>query len=408
MGGAIPGGNLVINGGTITACGGNGCAGIGSCATSGTTSTKMFGDITINGGTVTASALDNAAGIGSGKGTPCGNITITGGTVTATGDGRAAGIGSGDQGGCGDITIAGTITKVVATKGSNAANSIGGSSSIDIANNLVYNQDGDTLVLKPVVDLGNLNGNYEAENFDVLTGTLKRNKKITIAAGATITLRDADITSLDGNAGYAGITPLGDATIILEGTNVVKGGSGSYPAIFVPENTTLTIEGEGSLTVTPGTSGCGIGGGWNIASGNIVINGGIINATATGRCAAIGTGYFATGGSITITGGIITATGCEYGAAIGAGSDGKCGNITIAGGSITAYGNTAAAGIGTGFNGNCGNITITNTVAQVTATAGQDAFSSIGVGNKGGVGTVTIGGTVYADGIEESPYTYQP
>jgi len=39
---------------------------------------------------------------------------------------------------------------------------------------------------------------------------------------------------------------------------------------------------------------------------------------------------------------------------------------------------------------------------------GKDAENSIGKGDGGTCGTVTIGGTVYADGIAESPYTYQP
>lgn len=73
------------------------------------------------------------------------------------------------------------------------------------------------------IDIGELEGDYEVQNGDVLTGTLVGNKKITVANGATVTLRDVNITSLD-NAEYAGITLLGSATIILKGNNIVKGG----------------------------------------------------------------------------------------------------------------------------------------------------------------------------------------
>jgi len=58
-------------------------------------------------------------------------------------------------------------------------------------------------------------------------------------------------------------------------------------------------------------------------------------------------------------------------------------------------------------------------VTSVTATKGSSAPNSIGAVNFGTCGTVTIGctldgdgnpvgGTVYPDGISDSPYTYQP
>ncbi|MBQ4212427.1 MAG: hypothetical protein II651_04570, partial [Selenomonas sp.] len=84
--------------------------------------------ITISGGTVKATGGTDAAGIGSGTGTEgCGAITISGGTVTATGGNGngGAGIGTGNDGSCGNITITTGVTKVTATKGSSADNSIG-------------------------------------------------------------------------------------------------------------------------------------------------------------------------------------------------------------------------------------------------------------------------------------------
>ena len=113
-------GNIVIEGGVITATGVQG-AGIGA-------SNAACGNITISGGTVTATASDTGgAGIGSGSssGAWCGNITISGGTVTATGGFKSAGIGTGEENGCGDITIKSTVTSVTATKGSYAEASIG-------------------------------------------------------------------------------------------------------------------------------------------------------------------------------------------------------------------------------------------------------------------------------------------
>lgn len=193
--------------------------------------------------------------------------------------------------------------------------------------------------------------------------------KISIADGATVILHNVNIngsgTWTSGN--YAGITCEGDATIILSGTNTVKGFYEDYPGIYVPENKTVTIQGTGSLTASSNGWAAGIGGG-------------------NGTC-----------GNITITGGNITATGGNGRAGIGGGTE-ACGNITITGGTITATGGNAAAGIGGSNTGNCGNITITSGVTRVTATKGNIAPNSIGAGAFGTCGTVTIGGTVYWDG----------
>ena len=87
--------------GSLTATGGNICAGIGS-GLYGT-----CGNIALSGGSVTATGGYGGAGIGTGKNGACGNITISGGRVTAMGGGDAAGIGSGFAGTCGNITVSG-------------------------------------------------------------------------------------------------------------------------------------------------------------------------------------------------------------------------------------------------------------------------------------------------------------
>lgn len=134
--GTVTGGNIVINGGTVTAQGGSQWgAGIGTGAAY--TTAVTIGNITINGGEVTATGGSDggAAGIGtsytySNASTNMGNITINGGTVNATGNGGAAGIGTGESNGSpvnkvGSITIINTVTRVTATKGPNATHSIG-------------------------------------------------------------------------------------------------------------------------------------------------------------------------------------------------------------------------------------------------------------------------------------------
>ena len=239
---------------------------------------------------------------------------------------------------------------------------------------------------------------------DTLTGMLGANVKISIADGATVTLDGVTINGVY-NTSYqwAGITCLGDATIILSGTNTVKGFYDEYPGIYVPQNKTVTIEGSGSLTASSNGYGCGIGGGYRINCGNIVIAGGNITATG-GNQAGIGGGYQSSCGNISITGGTITATGGNNSAGIGGGYIGGCGNISITGGTVNATGGDFAAGIGGGQSSSCGTVTITNGVTSVTATKGMGADYSIGAGESGSCGTVTVGGATGA--ITTSPYTY--
>ena len=128
-----PGYTLTINGsGSLHASTHGGGAGIG-CGY-GTCASRDGGNIVINGGVITAEGGNLGAGIGSGGRAVIGNITINGGTIDAQGGGSAAGIGCGqsNQGGstcpypakCGNITIANTAN-VTAKKGSGAAHSIG-------------------------------------------------------------------------------------------------------------------------------------------------------------------------------------------------------------------------------------------------------------------------------------------
>ena len=260
-----------------------------------------------------------------------------------------------------------------------------------------------------IVDIGSLHADYVAQDGDVLTGTLGTNVKISVADGATITFNGVTIKFPNTHTRtWAGITCSGDATIVLSGENTVKGMNENYPGIYIAKGKTLTIKGDGSLTVSGSGGGAGIGCCKKLDCGNIVIEAGTINAMGY-HGAGIGGGEYGSCGDITITGGIINATNTMWSAGIGSGYSASCGNISITGGIINATGGYRAAGIGSGEYGSCGNVTITNGVYSVTATKGGGQVSnSIGAGNDGSVGTITIGGTVYSDGITESPYTFAP
>ena len=201
-------------------------------------------------------------------------------------------------------------------------------------------------------NLSTLSANYVAGNGETLTGKLASSHKISIAAGATVILKNVSINydyspALSGD--FAGITCLGDATLIISGTgdNKVKGFADGYPGIFVPSARTLTITGSGTLCALGHEYGAGIGSGrYNItdykACGNIVIQGGTVWATGGRSAAAIGSGA-----SIIFT---------EY---------------------------------ETGTPSSCGDITIRNSVTHIYATKGSGA-ESIGKGQYSSCGTIFL------------------
>jgi len=240
---------------------------------------------------------------------------------------------------------------------------------------------------------------YAAENGDVLTESFTDEAYVTIPDGATITLSDVYIQA-PYNCDHAAIHCLGSANIIVSGSScndVHAGASSSYPAIYVPSGKTLTISGSSELWANGRNgTGAGIGGGYvynsntPIPCGNIVLNGGTIEADGGHFSAGIGGGGAGSCGNITINGATINyANGGQSGAGIGSGRGGSCGNITISSGSVGGnFGNSAcggeyAYGIGCGQSGSCGNITIGSDVTEV------NIRRWIGGENRG---TVTIDG----------------
>ena len=446
--------NITIAGGNVTATGGKDAAGIG-----GGTSNSSCGDITIEGGIVEATGGERAAGIGSGYEASCGNITFAGGSVEATGGRSSAGIGCGIgstsvYSTCGDITIIRGVTKVTATKGTNAQHSIGMSrlycdcGTVNIGgvfgaiteNPYTYTPSGsmtstvhfdanggsgemadwqftydgavhaipactftvpDNMIFvgwntaadgsgiyylngKQIIDIGNVtlyamwkqptesvpNGALTLYDGQTLTGTGDKQTHVTIADGATVTLSGVNITSIvnSSTSHWAGITCLGDATIILNGENAVKGGHRSA-GIFVPQGKTLTIQGDGLLMAEGNSHSAGIGGGLNELCGDILIEGGTITATDGSHAAGIGGGQYGSCGNIVITGGSITvnlSTGSA--SAIGCGgcspsNPSSCGDITITDGITYVFATKISSDkvniIGTsGTNSTCGTITI--------------------------------------------------
>ncbi len=207
-----------------------------------------------------------------------------------------------------------------------------------------------TMTTGTTTNLSSLDADHVAQNGDMLTGKLDASHKISIAAGATVILKDVSINydinpALSGS--FAGINCSGNATLIITGTNYVKGLSSGHPGIFVPSASTLTITGNGTLYVNGHENAAGIGSGRDDitdykACGNIVIQGGTIHATGGGSAAGIGSGA--------------SANYTEY----DPGTPSSCGDITIKSSvtSVLARKGSGAESIGKGQYSNCGTVTI--------------------------------------------------
>ena len=201
---------------------------------------------------------------------------------------------------------------------------------------------------------------------------------------------------------------LGNNTLDASPSPIAGGYAGGYAGLRMEAGTTLTIGGTGTLTAKGGINSNGPGIGGRGANRAIVINSGTINATGGGGSAGIGgagntvDGY---AGDITIHGGTITATGGDGGGpGIGNGRLAPtAGNILIDGGIVNAMGGgtTGAGGGGAGIGGGWGTYVDSITIigaADVTAKGGNGrldtdpASLTFGMTSGGGAG-IGSGGT---------------
>ena len=406
-------GSLEVYGG-----GGEGAAGIGAGLSD---DSSAAGDIVIEGGVIKAVGGFASAGIGASQTVSCGTIAILGGSVTAIGGEYANGIGAGWDTHCAGVTIENGIDYLSATCNGDDVNDcvpIGtlpdDASGVTVYGGLIEESsetpdpnDPDCFTrnrtfLPAELDLSKLPEDMtELTLQDGMTikGTLGHACKVSIAPGAHIGLWEAKILG-ENNSSYswAGLTCLGDATIRLRyGSSRICGFYDEYPGIYVPEGSTLTIEGTPGQQLIASSNGyaAGIGGGWYISCGSIVVNGGKVIArgwqSSSGNSSAgIGGGYNASCEGVVINGGDVTAYGGHYAAGIGSGDTGSCGGIAINGGTVRATGGGSAPGIGAGGSGSCGDITIAAGITRVEATPGNGASSAIGEGNNATCGDVNV------------------
>lgn len=164
-----------------------------------------------------------------------------------------------------------------------------------------------TATASMTVNLGTLTNDCTLISGMTLTGTLTTNVGVYIASNSTVTLDGAVIGRRSNYAG-AGITCLGDARLILKGTNYVSGSNG--PGIYVPPGSTLSVDNSpGCLYALGDGNSAGIGGGGSQTScGNIVLDYCTVTAEKGGYALySIGSAESGTCGTVTIGG---VATGC--------------------------------------------------------------------------------------------------
>ena len=200
--------------GSLEATGGTNGAGIGG---------GSGGNITINGGTVTASGGTWGAGIGGGERGAGGNITINGGMVTAIGGtgnsyfggagiGCGGGTGSDERGKGGTITInGGTVTasrrdsKIDAIGGLESSFSTGTDGSAFIVADSISDQSGK--------DNGSWSGVIFEGNAGTVYGTPTLKTDAEIPSGKTLTIEDGKELTIG-----SGVTLTNNGTITIDGT----------------------------------------------------------------------------------------------------------------------------------------------------------------------------------------------
>lgn len=338
--GSENGGTVTIFGGTITAQGQNGAAGIG-----GGYGPARGADVVIWDGNITAAGDDGGAGIGCGDGTGNpGTVTIHGGTIIANGGTGGAGIGGGDGHGVGgSVTINGG--DITTTGGDNGSGDRGGAG---IGNGASSGAYGVTINGGTIRSYGGANA-------------------AGIGCGSSSTAVDMAITN---------------------GTITAVGGSGTGEIDDSPFS----------------SGGAGIGGGSRSGNGSCSISGGTVTAQGGDSSAGIGSGFKSGSMALTMSGGSITATGGESGAGIGSGIWGGGVDLAVSGGRITANGGTNAQDIGAsnlvvgGLHGASGSLTVTGwtliTADDMVSTSGSNGPYTLnlytGPGVPAGVRAVTV------------------
>lgn len=268
-----------------------------------------------------------------------------------------------------------------------------------------------------VIDSDNV-GEFDGKT---LTGTTTNGIFISDNTTVNLTIEDLNITKSQDISSCISVGYGATLNLTVKGDNTLKaagwGGAGIEVMGQTKATLRITSDSTGTLTANGGYGealygsygGAGIGGMARITSnikrvyvGNIIIEGGTINAAGGYQAAGIGGTIGESGGNITITGGTVNATGGYYAAGIGGGSIGNVDSITISGGTITATGGKDGAAIGVGYQSadaadyvfSLGTISITGGAVTANGNIGYGGFRNED-NISGASGTVSVSENVF-------------
>ena len=248
---------------------------------------------------------------------------------------------------------------------------------------------------------------------------------ITIAAnvtGAELTISNVTWT---GNNTQINIGNGAALSLVLEGTSTINlADKSSGPGIKLPQTSSLTVSGTGTLDMKVRNFWPCIGVGKTETMGSLTVNSGTIIAyEEQGLSAAIGGGYGnpergGNGGTVIVNGGKLVAVGYSDapgiggGMGYGAGGGGDAGSLTVNGGHVIAMtrhlgayvGNYASPAVGPGASrqsiaahGAPGRITVTGGILE--AWVDRPEASCFGIAhNAGQAATVPAGAGLYVTG----------
>lgn len=204
-------------------------------------------------------------------------------------------------------------------------------------------------------------------NGKTLTGTTTNGIYISNGVTVDLTIENLNITKSEDISSCISVGYGATLNLTVKGENNLKATGWGSAGIEVMGQTKATLRitsaSTGTLTAVGGYGskqfasygGAGIGGMARITSditniyvGDIIIEGGTVNAVGGYQAAGIGGTIGKSGANIKITGGTVTATGGSSGAGIGGGFSGNVDSITISGGTVTANAGEKAAAIGVG------------------------------------------------------------
>jgi hypothetical protein len=349
-------GDVIINGGTVTATGGPSASGIGSGEVASLVS------IEISGGNVNALGGLNGPGISGGNDRNA-KISIVGGIVTATGAGKGAGIGRIEN----EIEISGTA-KVYAFGGDTASGN--GGPGIWASRSLNSSAPR-TLVIRENAEVIATGGRYAAGigtcgGVRIGDSVVGNRDDISIEDSAKVTATGGYFGAGIGsgkNAANGAISIMGTAHVIAVGGYRGAGiGSGGK---MIPMNAqsfgAIIIQDSAQVASTGGEDAAGIGSGYDSYSGDIFITG---------------------SADVTSTGGSSSSTGGGSGIGSSGGATQTSNNISILSGTVVATGGSGNSMPGAGIGGNTfsGAITI-GALADIKAySVGKHSNGTINVG----------------------------